>query len=83
MTPRLEILPPRQRDLWPALGSAQALYPEFNPLLSLKALTYYEEPALATVPAAIREALASESAKVNIVPPIARISPTISIAPSR
>jgi hypothetical protein len=27
-----------------ALGAARALYPEFNPALSLKALAYYGEP---------------------------------------
>jgi hypothetical protein len=61
-----------------ALGAAKALYPEFNPLISLKALTYFGEASLAGVPASIREALESESAKVNDVPPVERLASTIS-----
>ena len=38
-----------------ALGTTQALYPEFNPVLSLKARAYYGEPTLATVPISVRE----------------------------
>jgi hypothetical protein len=61
-----------------ALGAASALYPEFNPLVSLKALTYYGEPALAALPAAIREALINASSKVQSVPPLKRLASTIS-----
>jgi hypothetical protein len=61
-----------------ALGAAKALYPEFNPLISLKALTYYEEPALAAVPEAVRKALVCESAKVDLVQPVERLASTIS-----
>lgn len=65
-----------------ALGAAGALYPGFNPLISLKALTYYGGPALAAVPAAIREALASESANVGLVEPVKKLASTISISRS-
>ncbi len=37
-----------------------ALFPEFNPLLSLKALAYHGEPALAAMPSEIRYFLISE-----------------------
>ena len=50
-----------------ALGAAKALYPEFNPVLSLKALTYYGERTLATVPTNVREYLTEESAKVKSI----------------
>jgi len=56
-----------------------ALYPEFNPLLSLKALAYYGEPALAAVPAHVREALNAESAKVVSVTPLKKLASTITI----
>lgn len=62
-----------------ALGAAQALYPEFNPILSLKALAYYGEPALAALPAAVREALTTESSKAESVQPLKKLAATISI----
>jgi Nucleotidyl transferase AbiEii toxin, Type IV TA system len=65
-----------------ALGAAKALYPEFNPVLSLKALTYYGEPTLATVPTDVREYLTEESAKVESVQRITRIASRISPAMS-
>jgi hypothetical protein len=64
-------------DLAQGLGAARALYPDFNPLLSLKALTYYEEPALTTVPQELRQALTAASAKVNEIPTIVRASQRI------
>jgi hypothetical protein len=70
-----------------ALGAAKTLYPEFNPILSLKALAYYGEPPLATVPTGVREYLTEKSAKVKSVkriPRIAsRISPVLAIRKTR
>jgi hypothetical protein len=63
-----------------ALGAAKALYPEFNPLLSLKALAYHGEPGLAAMPAEIREFLTTASAKVESVEAIPKIA--IDITPS-
>jgi hypothetical protein len=65
-----------------ALGAAQALYPEFNPLISLKALTYFGEPTLASVPETVRAALVAESAKVELVQPPEKLAATISLARS-
>jgi hypothetical protein len=65
-----------------ALGAAKALYPEFNPVISLKALTYYGEPTLAGVPTDVREYLTKESAKVESVKTITRIASSISPAVS-
>jgi len=65
-----------------ALGAAGTLYPEFNPILSLKALAYYGEPALSKVPASVREALVAESAKMESVQPVPKLATTISVLPS-
>lgn len=65
-----------------ALGATKALYPEFNPLLSLKALAYYGEPSLASLPVIVRDYLSRESAKVSSVRTIKRISSSISPSPS-
>ncbi len=61
-----------------ALGATKALYPEFNSVLSLKALSYYGEPTLATLPTGIREYLTEESAKVESVKMIPKIALSIS-----
>jgi hypothetical protein len=70
-----------------ALGATKALYPEFNAVLSLKALAYYGEPTLATLPTGVREYLTEESAKVEsvkVIPTIAlSISPPTSVRQTR
>ena len=45
-----------------ALGAAQALYPEFAPIVSLKALSYFADGDLETLPTDVKRAL-SEAAK--------------------
>lgn len=59
-----------------ALGAAKALYPEFNPALSLKALAYYGEPNLAAMPVEIREFLTAASAKVELIETIPKLQST-------
>ena len=50
-----------------ALGAAGAVYGSgFNPLLSLKALTYYAEGDLDTVPKTVRDRLAAAVAAVDL-----------------
>jgi Nucleotidyl transferase AbiEii toxin, Type IV TA system len=61
-----------------ALGAAKALYPEFNPVLSLKAIAYHGEPGIATMPVEIREFLTTASAKVESIETISKIAPGIS-----
>ncbi|HZS55042.1 MAG TPA: nucleotidyl transferase AbiEii/AbiGii toxin family protein [Bryobacteraceae bacterium] len=61
-----------------ALGAARALYPEFNPAISLKALAYYGEPGLASLSVEVREFLTAASAKVESVAKVAKIAPGIS-----
>jgi hypothetical protein len=63
-----------------ALGAAKALYPEFNPVLSLKALTYYGEPGLAAVSTQIRHFLTTASTKVKSVAKVSKISPAITLS---
>jgi hypothetical protein len=65
-----------------ALGATKALYPEFNAVLSLKALAYYGEPTLADMATDVREYLTEESAKVELVKMIPRIALSVSPPPS-
>ena len=50
-----------------ALAAAAAIYgqSEFNPLVTLKALTYYDEGDLRTLPSAVRERLSRAVAQVD------------------
>src|SRR5687768_12635506 len=60
------------------LHGAELIQTEFNPVLSLKALAYYGEPTLASVPIGIREFLTEESAKVESIKIIPKIASSIS-----
>lgn len=56
-----------------ALGAAQALYPNFAPLVSLKALSYFEDGDLGQLPADVKTTLsaAAESVRaIDVVPVI-------------
>jgi hypothetical protein len=63
-----------------ALGAAKMLYPQFNPVLSLKALAYFGEPALAVLPSEVRKFLTAQAAKVDSIQTPALASPEISAA---
>lgn len=53
-------------DLGQALGAARAVYdPTFNPLLSLKALTYFGDGDLPTLPPAVRSRLQRAAGRVD------------------
>jgi hypothetical protein len=53
-------------DLAQGLGAAQAVYgPRFNPMISLKALTFFDEGDLQRLDAATRARLTSAAKKVN------------------
>jgi Nucleotidyl transferase AbiEii toxin, Type IV TA system len=60
-----------------ALGAAKALYPEFNPVLSLKALTYFGEASLAGLSQELRRFLVEESSKVESIPVLSLAAKTI------
>lgn len=62
-----------------ALGAAQALYrDQFNPMISLKALTYFADGDLPRLPRAIRNRLCRQAADVRDITPAARSSNWIS-----
>lgn len=60
-----------------ALGAAAALYSQFNPALSLKALTYYGEPSLGSLPVEIQRFLTDEAASTQSIETIPRIATLI------
>lgn len=60
-----------------ALGAAKALYPEFNPVLSLKALTYYGEPSLATLDDEIRRLLTEHAANTETIETLPKVSSSV------
>lgn len=66
-----------------ALGATKALFPEFNPVLSLKAIAYHGEPELAAMPAEVRHFLTDESAKVHSVTAVHAQAVTIGISHQR
>lgn len=68
-------------DLAQALGAARALYPELNPILSLKALAYYGEPALTVLPKPVTEFLTAAVTAVEEVPRMVKVNQ--SIAPAK
>lgn len=60
-----------------ALGAAQALYPDFAPLITLKALSYFDDGDLATLSAAAKRTLATAAADVRTPDHVERISDTL------
>jgi hypothetical protein len=62
-----------------ALGACVALFPELNPLLSLKALTYFGEPNLAALPGHIKDFLIKESALVGTIPSAEQLSSNLGL----
>jgi hypothetical protein len=61
-----------------ALGAAQALYDDFAPLVTLKALSYFDDGDLADLPDAIKHALADAAAAVHTPAAVARLSDRLS-----
>jgi hypothetical protein len=60
------------------LGAARALYEvQFNPAITLKALAYFEDGDLPSLPREIRAFLAEAAAKVGPIPVLARSSPSL------
>lgn len=48
-----------------ALGAARALYPDFAPLITLKALSYFDDGDLGTLPGRVKETLSHAAATVD------------------
>ena len=57
-----------------ALGAAQALYPDFAPLVSLKALSYFGDGDLGTLPDGVKRTLSNAAASVHTPTPVVRLS---------
>jgi hypothetical protein len=57
-----------------ALGTAQALYPEFEPLVSLKAPSYFGDGDLEALSDAVRRTLTTAVAKMGSVEGVAVMS---------
>ncbi len=57
-----------------ALGAAQALYADFAPLITLKALSYFDDGDLGALPSDIKRALADAAAAVHTPAPVALVS---------
>jgi hypothetical protein len=60
-----------------SLGAARALYPEFNPAISLKALSYFDD--IAHLPASVQQDLQVAASRVREMSPVTRKS--ISLLP--
>ncbi len=62
-----------------ALAAARALYQQqFNPGLTLKALAYYDDGDLGTVPDQVRQRLTSAAVRVGDLPQMDRVSESLS-----
>jgi hypothetical protein len=57
-----------------ALGAAQALYSDFAPLVTLKALSYFDDGDLGALPDEVKQALSDAAAAVHTPTPVARVS---------
>lgn len=55
-----------------ALGAAKALYPDFEPMPSLRALCYFKDGDLKTLPKSTQTFLAEQAASINEIPRIKR-----------
>jgi hypothetical protein len=57
-----------------ALGAAQALYADFAPLITLKALSYFDDGDLGSLPSEVKQALSDAAATTHTPTPMARVS---------
>jgi hypothetical protein len=63
-----------------ALAAARALYRErFNPMISLKALSYFKDGDLPTLSSATQDYLANAAAGIRDIPDVTRVSDRISV----
>jgi hypothetical protein len=63
-----------------ALGAAQALYADFAPLITLKALSYFDEGDLGALPKEVQRTLSDAAAAAQLPTPIVRVSDRLSDA---
>lgn len=60
------------------LAAATALYGEFNPMISVKALSYFNDGDLPKLPKEVQERLAAAASRVREIPQIRRLADKIS-----
>ncbi|MGH8018919.1 MAG: nucleotidyl transferase AbiEii/AbiGii toxin family protein [Opitutaceae bacterium] len=60
-----------------ALGAARSLYPQFNPMISLKALTFFSDGDLRTLSEQYQNLLVASVARVREIPVIPKLSPSL------
>lgn len=64
LAPRLDVLPAAQRRL----------YSDFAPLITLKALSYFDDGDLGALPDQVKQTLSDAAAAVHMPAPVARLS---------
>ena len=68
-------------DLPTALGSARALFGEmFNPMITLKALSYFGDGDLSLLPDDIKRFLSQQASQVKTIPTVPRLSERLDFA---
>lgn len=60
-----------------ALGAAQSLYPEFNPMVTLKALTFFDDGDLGNLDEASRSQLIAAATNVREVPLVPKLGKSL------
>lgn len=60
-----------------ALGAAQSLYPQFNPMVTLKALTFFEDGDLGTLDESSRSQLIAAVSNVRDVPLVPKLGKSL------
>ncbi len=73
----LDLLIRRGFSLESLLGAAAALYPNFAPAPTLKALSYFEDGDLPTLPVEVRNRLETAAGALDAIPPVAKVATTL------
>ena len=60
-----------------ALGAAQSLYPEFNPMVTLKALTFFSDGDLGTLDESNRSLLIASASNVRDIPLVPKLDESL------
>lgn len=65
-----------------ALGGARALFGDlFNPMISIKALTYFGDGDLGRLPSDVKQFLTARAGEVTSIPPVPRLSVRLNAEP--
>ena len=69
LVPRVHILPEAQQRLWAEFRTS--LSPDFAPLVTFKALSYFDDGDLGELPGEVSSRLAAAASHVRVVDPVA------------